>query len=130
MKVKKQIKRSSSHGKKALRAPKRFAELYDIILPLLEPYGVERVALFGSVVRGEAKPESDIDILVAFRKPIGLLKFAGLQRQLSERLQRPVDLVSEKGLSRYIRPYVEKEKVVLYELDYRTLTNFDENYMQ
>ena len=89
--------------------------LRNLILPVLEPYGVKRVALFGSVVRGEETPQSDVDILVKFRKPIGLFKLVGLEQELSERLKRPVDLITEGGLSPYVRPYVEAEKVILYE---------------
>lgn len=93
----------------------KFDYLRDKILPVLEPYGVKRVALFGSVVRGEETPESDIDILVRFAKPIGLLKWVQLERELSDRLGRKADMVSERALSKYIRPYVEKEKIILYE---------------
>ncbi len=89
--------------------------LRELILSMLLPYGVKRVALFGSVVRGEDSPDSDIDILVSFREPIGLFALAGLRQELSERLGRPVDLVTEGFLSRYLRPYVEREKVILYE---------------
>jgi predicted nucleotidyltransferase len=92
----------------------RFEELREKILPILHPY-VKQVAVFGSFVRGEQTPESDVDILVAFKEPIGLLALARLQRELGERLGRQVDLVTEGFLSRYIRPYVEKEKVILYE---------------
>ena len=79
----------------------KFQALSDIILPILQPYKVKRVALFGSVVRGEDRPDSDIDILVSLRPPG----------------ERPVDLVTEEGLSPYIRPYVEKEMVILYEAE-------------
>lgn len=89
--------------------------LRELILSALLPYGAKQVALFGSVVRGEDSPDSDIDILVSFREPIGLFALAGLRQELSERLGRPVDLVTEGFLSRYIRPYVEREKVTLYE---------------
>ncbi len=92
----------------------KLEELRDLILSVLLPYWVKRVALFGSVVRGEDSPDSDIDILVSFREPIGLFALAGLRQELSERLGRPVDLVTEGFLSRYIRPYVEREKVILY----------------
>jgi predicted nucleotidyltransferase len=85
------------------------------ILPVLQPYGVTRVALFGSVARGEETPESDIDILVRFTKPIGLFKWVALEEELSKRLGRKADLVSERALSKYIRPYVKKEQVILYE---------------
>jgi len=97
----------------------RFEELREKILPLLLPWGVKRVALFGSVVRGEDTSGSDVDILVELkppdeRPPIGL-KWFGLEQELSRILRREVDLVSESALSPYIRPYVEEELVVLYE---------------
>ncbi len=98
----------------------RFEKLREKILPVLLPWGVKRVALFGSVVRSELTPESDIDILVKLkprseRPPLGLLKWVALEEELSEKLNREVDLVSEDGLSPYIRPYVDREKVILYE---------------
>jgi len=94
-------------------------QLRDKILPILLPYGIKRVALFGSVVTGKDSPESDIDILVTLkppteRPPIGL-KWFGLPEELSHILERPVDLVTEDGLSPYIRPYVEQEMVIIYE---------------
>ena len=97
----------------------RFAELRKKILPVLLPWGVKRVALFGSMARGEDTPESDIDILVELKPPgerprIGL-KWFGLEQELSHILGREVELVSESALSPYIRPYVEREMVVLYE---------------
>lgn len=89
------------------------------VLEALRPYGVRRISLFGSTARGDDTPESDIDILVLFkeprRKPFGLLTWARVEMELTERLGRKVELVSEKYLSPYIRPYVEKELVVLYE---------------
>ena len=98
-----------------------FAVLSAKILPILTPYKVKRIALFGSVVRGEAGPESDLDILVSLRppgeRPVIGLKWFDLVAELSRVLERPVDLVSEDGLSPYIRPYVEQEMVVLYEAE-------------
>ena len=92
----------------------------DAILDTLLPVGIERVSLFGSTVRGEQRPGSDIDILVklkplALRPPLGLFGWVALEETLTRRLGRPVDLVSEDGLSPYIRPYVEREKVIIYE---------------
>jgi len=94
---------------------KNFDHLRDQILPVLEPYGVTRIALFGSVVRGEETPESDIDILVTFGDPIGLFKWVELEDELSRRLGRKTDLVSARALKPRIRPHVEAEMVVIYE---------------
>ena len=98
----------------------RFTELREKILPVLLPCGVNRIALFGSIVRGEATSESDIDILIKLkppreRPPLGLFGWIALEEELSRRLGRKVDLISEDGVSPYIRPYIEKEKVILYE---------------
>jgi len=96
----------------------RFADIMAKVLPLLQPYGVEEVALFGSVVRGEETEESDLDILVRFaeppRKPLSLITWGRLEREMGERCGRKVDLVSARGLSPHLRPLVEAEKVILY----------------
>ena len=97
----------------------QFEALREKILPVLLPCGVRSVALFGSIVRGEDTPESDIDILVELKEPgqrpaLGL-KWFGLEEELSRILGREVELVSARALSPHIRPYVEKEKVVIYE---------------
>jgi predicted nucleotidyltransferase len=82
-------------------------------------YGVRQIALFGSVVRGEDTPQSDIDLLVEFedppKKPLGLITWVQLELELTEHVGKKVDMVSARGLSRPIRPHVEAEKVVLYE---------------
>jgi len=85
------------------------------ILEVLMPFGVRRVSLFGSVARGEDSPESDIDILVQFKKPVGLLTLARLRRILSQKLGRKVDLLTEGAINPLIRPIIEKDKVILYE---------------
>ena len=96
----------------------RFADIMAKVLPLLQPYGVEEVALFGSVVRGEETEESDLDILVRFaeppHKPLSLITWGRLEREMGERCGRKVDLVSARGLSPHLRPFIEAEKVILY----------------
>ena len=96
----------------------RFDTLSQQVVPILKPY-MRRISVFGSYVRGEETPESDVDILVQLRpadqRPRLGLKFFGLQDELTKLIGREVDLVTEEGLSPYIRPYIEKEKVVLYE---------------
>jgi predicted nucleotidyltransferase len=61
-------------------------------------YGVERIGLFGSLVRGSQHAESDIDLLVEFKQPVGLFKFIELENQLSDLLGAKVDLVTPNAL--------------------------------
>jgi len=78
---------------------------------------VKKAYLFGSYARNTAvKSTSDIDILVELdhSKPIGLLFFT-FQYELEDLLRRKVDLVSDEGLSRHVRPYVEKDKILIYD---------------
>ncbi len=65
---------------------------------LRERYGVRRIGLFGSVVRSDATPASDVDVLVEFERPVGFFEFLRLEEYLTERLGRKVDLVSRKAL--------------------------------
>ncbi len=61
-------------------------------------YGVERIGLFGSLVRGSHHSESDIDLLVEFKRPVGMFKFIELENQLSALLGAKVDLVTPNAL--------------------------------
>jgi uncharacterized protein len=94
-------------------------ELKQKVLPLLLPLGVKRVAVFGSVSRGEDTPESDVDILVELKEAGGRpaigLKWFGVEQELSRILGREVELVSSSALSPYIRDRVQKEMVALYD---------------
>ncbi len=75
---------------------------------------MDYAGVFGSFARGEEKPESDIDILVRFNKPIGLFDFIGLEQELSGNLKRKVDLVTENALSPYIKDSVMRDLRVFY----------------
>ncbi len=93
-------------------------DLREKIVPLLRPYA-KKIAVFGSFARGDVTPESDIDILVELKPPgqrpsLGL-KWFGLEQELGRILGRDVELVSESAMSPFIRPYVEKDMVQLYE---------------
>ncbi len=97
----------------------KYAEIRRKALPLLKPY-ITYMAVFGSIVRGEETKKSDLDLLIRLkpsqeRPKLGLFKLLEIEERLNETLGREVDLVEEGSLSPYIRPYVEKEKVVLYE---------------
>ena len=74
-------------------------------------FGVTSLALFGSVARDEAGPESDVDLLGEFDPPVGLFTLAGLQPYLADLLGRPVDLVMPDALKRQVRDRILKEAV-------------------
>jgi predicted nucleotidyltransferase len=97
----------------------RFTDIRAKVTPLLQPY-VKRISLFGSYARGEQTSDSDIDILIALkpsetRPVLGLFEFIKLEQELKKKLGREVDLVTEEGLNPRRRPYIEKDRVVLYE---------------
>lgn len=77
---------------------------------------VVKAYLFGSYSRDEADDNSDVDILVDldYSKHIGL-GFVTMQSDLQQKLQRKIDLISSKAISKYIKPFVEKDKVLIYE---------------
>ncbi len=87
----------------------------DEIQEICRRYGVRSLRIFGSVARGKARPDSDVDLLVRFRKPISLLQLIRLERELSEVLGVRVDLVTVRSLSPYIRSDVLASSKVLYE---------------
>jgi len=77
--------------------------------PVLKAY------LFGSFTRDDANEQSDIDILVEldYSRPIGL-EYVQMQLDLQDLLNRRVDLISEQSVSKYIKPYIEQDKVLIY----------------
>jgi hypothetical protein len=83
---------------------------------LCRRYGIRELSLFGSAVRGEMRPGSDIDVMVEFDPSarIGLLKFESLSEDLEALVGRKVDLVTKRGLKSWIRPHVLKEAQVIY----------------
>ena len=83
------------------------------VTSLAEEYGAEKVSLIGSYARGEATPESDIDILLEKGKIRGT-KVLDFQEELSEKLGRSVDVVTTAGASDRFLKKVKDEAVVLY----------------
>jgi hypothetical protein len=77
----------------------------------LKRFGVKTLALFGSVARGEARPDSDLDFLVEFEGPATFDQYMELKMWLEDLFGCPVDLVTRKALKPRLRPYVEKEAV-------------------
>lgn len=87
-----------------------------VILARLKPelvkrFGVTRLALFGSTVRDEAKPGSDIDIVVSFDGPATSSRYFGVQFLLEDELGKTVDLITEKAMRKELKPYIEQEAI-------------------
>jgi len=78
---------------------------------LVKRFNVTRLALFGSTVRDEAGPNSDIDIVVVFNGLATSKRYFGVQFLLEDELGQPVDLVTEKAMRPEIRPYIEREAI-------------------
>ncbi|HXR96601.1 MAG TPA: nucleotidyltransferase family protein [Terriglobales bacterium] len=83
---------------------------------LCRRYKVRELSLFGSAVRGEMRPDSDVDLLVEFQPDanVGLLEHAGLMLDLELLLNRKVDLVSKRGLKPRIRSSVMADARPIY----------------
>jgi len=78
---------------------------------------VTKAWLFGSYARGEQRPDSDVDIMVAFtpNAHVGLFQFSGMNLALQDLLHKRVDLVTEKGLMSFARNSVNRDKQLIYE---------------
>ena len=83
------------------------------VLRLAAKHGARNVRIFGSAARGEADATSDLDFLIELEPGHNLLDMGGLLMDLQSLLERPVDVISEKGLRPSIRARVLREAVPL-----------------
>ncbi|MCP3981461.1 MAG: nucleotidyltransferase family protein [bacterium] len=88
-------------------------EFRDEILDVAERHGASNVRVFGSVARGAAGLDSDVDLLVEISDDRSLFDQIALIQELNELLDHPVDVVSDRGLNPRIRGRVLKEAVAL-----------------
>lgn len=77
--------------------------------PVLKAY------FFGSYSRKRAQINSDVDILVELEDDVDLFQFISIKLELEKLLKKQVDLVSTNGISPRIKPYIDKDKVLIYE---------------
>ncbi|OGC42791.1 hypothetical protein A2Y85_07120 [candidate division WOR-3 bacterium RBG_13_43_14] len=85
------------------------------IKAILLKEGAYRIAIFGSYARGEEKPGSDLDILVAFKERKSLLDLVRIERVVSESLGIPVDLLTEKSISPYLIDQIKREMQIIHQ---------------
>ena len=91
------------------------ADIQKKLAPVFRAFDVKRASVFGSVARGEEHAHSDVDILVALGKPMGLISYSRLVSEIEAQLGRPVDVVTEKGLNKFVRPYALRDVKTIYE---------------
>lgn len=90
-------------------------EIESKAVPVLKKHGAKSIGVFGSYARGEAKPGSDLDLLVDFSTQHSLFEIAGIEIEVSEALGIKVDLITRGALSPYLADSIRKELVVICE---------------
>lgn len=87
----------------------------DRLIEICRQNDVAQLGLFGSMARGEATEQSDIDLLIEFSARKSLLDLVMLEHKLTDALGRKVDLVTEAALSPYLRERILREVRMIYE---------------
>jgi predicted nucleotidyltransferase len=85
------------------------------LIEICQQNDVAMIGVFGSMARGEATEDSDVDLLVKFSKGKSLLTLVRLEREISTALDRKVDLLTEAAISPYLRDRIRRELKVIYE---------------
>ena len=80
-----------------------------ILVEILRKHGAKSIKIFGSYARGEAKPESDLDVMVDFYERKSLLELVGIEQELEDALGINVDLLTKESISPYLIDKIEKE---------------------
>ena len=97
--------------------PERISFTKEQITEFCQKNYIRKFAFFGSILRDDYRPDSDVDILVDLEPgaPIGLFEMADMELQLSDMVGRKVDLRTPQDLSKYFRDKVIEEAEVIYE---------------
>ena len=82
---------------------------------LCQQNDVARLGVFGSIARGEASADSDVDLIVEFSRPKSLLSLVALERQMASALGKKVDLLTEAAISPYLRDRILRDLRIIYE---------------
>ena len=91
------------------------AEINKIIIDYMMPYEPVKIGLFGSRVRGDNKPDSDLDILFNLKGNYSLFDLAGMYIDLQNLLGMNIDLVNENLIRKEYRQYIMNDLIIIYE---------------
>lgn len=90
-------------------------DMESTLIAILKNHDAARIGIFGSHARGEARPDSDLDLLVDFKSRKSLLTLVKIQRELSEALGIHVDLLTEAAISPRLIDRIKAEMRVIYQ---------------
>ncbi len=91
----------------------KLEEIKDIIIKVLKKHNVKKAAIFGSVARGEATEESDIDIVIEFEGRKSLLDLVDLKLELQELLGKKVDVITYNSINPLLKEQILNEQKIL-----------------
>jgi predicted nucleotidyltransferase len=90
-------------------------DIEEKLIPILKGNDATKIGIFGSYARGEAGPESDLDLLVDFSERKSLLTLVRIQRELSEALGLKVDLLTENAISPHLIDRIKSELRIIFQ---------------
>jgi len=85
------------------------------IIRLLSKHNPKKIGIFGSFARNQQATGSDIDILVDFKEQKSLLELIDIEMELSDALDRKIDLLTEASVHPYLKDYIQKDLHVIYQ---------------
>jgi uncharacterized protein len=109
MPAKKPTSARARKTRRQLPKPPSLAKIRPTILRITEKHGAKHVRIFGSFARGEQHKRSDVDLIITLPNKASLLDLAGIKIDLEEELRRKVDLLTEDGISPYLREHILRE---------------------
>ena len=89
-------------------------DINDKIVNYLKRFNPRRIGIFGSYARNEDTPQSDIDLLVDFPEQVTLFDLGGMKVELSEMLNRPIDIVTERGINSRIKEHIYRDLKIIF----------------